>query len=150
VTYSPRLKPGAATVNAPAKANLRLTGALIGRRCPCALDVNRHVLIAVHGETTITRQRSIAKGERVLLSASRTDLRGGREAAKLGHRSAPLEGHPCQSKPELPKTKVPDFASPPRFHARQVQVLNGYAGLVVAQVVGQLEVVLPTLVGEVG
>ena len=150
MTYSPRLKAGASTVNMPAKADLRLTGTLVGRRCPCALDVNRRVVIAVNGEATITRQSSISKGEIVLLSASRTYVSGGREAVNFDNSCAALEGYPLQSIDEFTKSKVTDFASPQRFHARQVQVLKVQDGVVVAQVMGELEMVITTLVGDVG
>ncbi len=56
----PRLKAEASTIYAPAKANLRLTGAMVKHRCPDAFNVNRRVVIAVNGQTALTNQRSIA------------------------------------------------------------------------------------------
>ena len=45
VTYSPRLKVGASTLNATAKANLRLIVAPVAQRCPAVFDVNYGIAI---------------------------------------------------------------------------------------------------------
>jgi len=45
VTYSPRLKAGASTLSATAKANLRLIVAPVAQRCSAVFDVNYGIVI---------------------------------------------------------------------------------------------------------
>ena len=45
MTYSPRLKAWASTLNATAKATLRLIVAPVAQRCPAVFDVNYGIAI---------------------------------------------------------------------------------------------------------
>src|SRR5438105_3769849 len=90
----PRLKAGASTVNTPAKANLRLTGALVDHRCPDGFDVFRGVVVAVNREAAVAMQRPSSKGDIMVLSTVRTDFGGWRKASNFDNRFATLGRNP--------------------------------------------------------
>jgi hypothetical protein len=150
VTYSPQLKLGASTVNTVAKANLRLTAALVAQRCPAVFDVDRRVVVSIDREATIAIQNSISQGEVMTLPTSRTGFCRWRKAINFDDVFAALEGHPFQDRQEAAKAQITHFATPQGFHALQVQVLKIQHIVLITQPMRQLEMMVAPFVGDVG
>ena len=150
VTYSPRLKAGAATLNTTAKFDPRLSVAPIDCRCPGSFDVNGRIVIPVNRETTIAIQNPIAQGEIMLLSATGTGLGRWGEAVNLHDAFPTLERHPFQDAQEAAEAQIAHLASPHGLHTVQVQILKVQHVVFVAQSMCQFEMVVTSLIGYIG
>ena len=148
MTYSPRLKAEASTLNVPAKANLRLTGTPVACRCPCTLDVNGRIVVTVNDQTARAMQCSVAKGEVMASSTARTDTGSWRKAVNLDHRFATPEGNPFQDAQEFGEAQVAHLAPPLRFHAFEVQVFEAQDIQRIAQCVRQLKMMIVALMSD--
>ncbi len=149
VTYSPGLKAGASTLNTTAWANPRLSVAPVACRCPGTFDVDGRILVTVNRQPTRAVQRPVTQGEHVAASASRADLRRGRETVDLDNGLAAFLSYPLEDRQELGKAEVAQLPSPQCLHPGQVQVLKTQYIVLVAQPIGELEVSVAAFVGEV-
>jgi len=81
-----------------------------------------------------------------MLSTGGTFARCALPSGDLLHALAPFPGDILHNLHELPKAQITDLAPPHRFHAREVQVLKHQHVERIAQIVRELEVIVPSFI----
>ena len=107
-------------------------------RCPCLVDIDRGVEIAlVHSVTVDTGPDAIPQRDGIVEMPADMTTFGGREPlVDVLHNRATLLCRVVQDAHKTGKAQVRHFAAPQRFHPLEIERLQPYSVILLAQLAG--------------